>query len=62
MQSKIRYPPCRLGLFSERPVRHNFKIAFTRDGEPIQKVRDGIYYYHVICERCGFIDPHPPSF
>ena len=67
VMKKIPYPPCMPGIFSEKPVRHNFQIQYGKDGNPQLQIKtnkhgEDIYYYHVCCKRCGLIDPSPPGY
>jgi len=58
-KGKIRfpYPPCRIGLFSEKPVRHDFQIVLDSEGHALTYVRNGVTYYKVRCTECGLNDP-----
>ena len=58
----MKYPPCRLGLFSEKPSRHNFEIKLDKDDKPYVFERDGLFYYHSVCTKCGLNDPNPVRF
>lgn len=56
MVKKKVYPPCRLNPKTEKP----YKLHKWALGEGL-KMKNGIYYYRVHCERCSLNDPQPPT-
>jgi hypothetical protein len=58
--ARLPYPPCTPGPLSERPRRHKFEVKVGADGKPVLKTKDGVWYYHSVCERCGLNDPARP--
>jgi uncharacterized protein CbrC (UPF0167 family) len=59
MATKLKYPPCVPGLFSERPRRHEFEIVTNKNDEPVLKLdpKSGATLYTVRCKHCGLNDP-----
>jgi len=59
MASRLSYPPCVPGLYSEKPRRHEFEIVFDSKGEPVLRLdpKTGATLYHVRCKHCGLNDP-----
>jgi hypothetical protein len=57
MANRFRYPPCNVNPETERPYnRHAWVIK--QDVLDVKPSSDElIYYYHIVCKRCGFKDP-----
>lgn len=59
-KTRFPYPPCQIGLFSEKPVRHDFKAVLDKQGKAQTFEKDGVTYYKARCSKCGLNDPNPP--
>lgn len=59
MATRLKYPPCIPGLFSEKPRRHEFEVVY-KNGKPILRIdhKSGATMYHVRCKHCGLNDPN----
>ena len=59
-KTRFPYPPCQIGLFSEKPVRHDFEAVLDKQGKAQTFEKDGVTYYKSRCTKCGLNDPNPP--
>lgn len=59
MATRLKYPPCVPGIFSEKPRRHEFEVVLDKDEQPVLRVdeKTGATLYHVRCKHCGLNDP-----
>lgn len=60
---KLAYPPCITNPNTERPYKTH-KWMIPRKAEVIVRQKgdsEPIYFYRVVCVRCGFNDPNPPT-
>lgn len=59
MATRLKYPPCVPGLFSEKPRRHEFEVVNDSDGKAVLKYdpKTGVTLYHARCKHCGLNDP-----
>ncbi len=56
-KARLPYPPCKIGLFSEKPGRHDFQIVLDKQGKAQTFEKNGVTYYKVRCSKCGLNDP-----
>ena len=64
-KTRFPYPPCVIGLYSEKPGRHNFQIVLDENGHAqttLKELKDGtiVTYYKSRCTKCGLNDPRSP--